>query len=256
MQNNSSRRIAVVTGASSGFGWAICHRLARDGYQVVAAARRMERLHQLKAALGDTVIPLELDVRDPGAVIHARNTVLNAVGHVDVLVNNAGLALGLSRAHEASLEDWQAMIDTNVIGLTRVTHAFLPSMVERGRGHVISLGSVAGTYPYPGGNVYGATKAFVAQFSLNLRADLAGTGVRVTDLQPGLCGGTEFSLVRFKGDEKHATSLYEGVEPLMPTDIAEAVSWVASLPPHVNVNSMEIMPTAQSFAAPHVSRRS
>ncbi|HDR9057745.1 SDR family NAD(P)-dependent oxidoreductase [Burkholderia vietnamiensis] len=256
MKTETSRGVAVVTGASSGFGWAICHRLARDGYQIVAAARRIERLHQLKEALGDAVLPIELDVRDPGAVIQAQTTVLNAVGHVDVLVNNAGLALGLERAQEAKLEDWQAMIDTNVTGLTRVTHAFLPSMVERGRGHVINLGSVAGTYPYPGGNVYGATKAFVAQFSLNLRADLAGTGVRVTDLQPGLCGGTEFSFVRFRGDEKRATSLYDGVDPLMPEDIAETVSWVASLPPHFNVNAMEIMPTAQSFAALNVSRRS
>jgi 3-hydroxy acid dehydrogenase/malonic semialdehyde reductase len=255
MQAKDFRGVALVTGASSGFGWAICHRLARQGYRVVAAARRIDRLHLLREQLGDTLFPIELDVRDPDAVVQAQSKVLDSLGHVDVLINNAGLALGLELAPEANLEDWETMIDTNVTGLTRVTHAFLPSMVKNGRGHVINLGSIAGTYPYPGGNVYGATKAFVAQFSLNLRADLAGTGVRVTDIQPGLCGGTEFSSVRFRGDEQKAASVYDGVTPLTADDIAETVAWVVSLPQHVNVNAIEIMPTAQSFSALHITRR-
>ena len=199
--------------------------------------------------------PLELDVCDGTAVHKTRDSILSRFGHIDLLVNNAGLALGMDKAQEVSFDDWQSMIETNITGLARVTHAFLPSMIERSHGHIINLGSVAGTYPYPGGSVYGATKAFVAQFSLNLRADVAGTGIRVTDLQPGLCGGTEFSVVRFKGDEKRAAAMYQGVDPLMPEDIAETVSWVAGLPSHCNVNSMEIMPTAQSFSALHISRR-
>jgi len=198
--------------------------------------------------------PVELDVCDAQAVVNLPASLPEEWREIDLLVNNAGLALGLERAHEANFDDWQTMIDTNVTGLARVTHAFLPGMVARKRGHIINMGSIAGTYPYPGGNVYGATKAFVAQFSLNLRADLAGTGIRVTDIQPGLCGGTEFSQVRFRGDEQKAASVYAGVEPISPEDIAETVSWISSLPAHFNVNAIEIMPTAQSFAALHVAR--
>ena len=254
MEQNLSQRIALVTGASSGFGRAICTRLVKDGYRVIAAARRVDRLAELREELGPQVHPVALDVRDAQAVEHLQASLPVTLRNIDLLVNNAGLALGLERAQEANFDDWQTMIDTNVTGLARVTHAFLPWMVARNQGHIINLGSIAGTYPYPGGNVYGATKAFVAQFSLNLRADLAGTGIRVTDIQPGLCGGTEFSSVRFRGDQQKAASVYAGVEPISPENIAETVSWIASLPAHFNVNAIEIMPTAQTFAPLLVTR--
>lgn len=254
MSQNAPKPIALVTGASSGFGRSICQRLVKDGYRVVAAARRTGLLDGLRAELGPDLLALELDVRDADAVARLPSTLPEGFRDIDLLVNNAGLALGIEPAHKASLEDWQTMIDTNVTGLVRVTHALLPGMVERNRGHVINMGSIAGSYPYPGGNVYGGTKAFVAQFSLNLRADLAGTRIRVTDIQPGLCGGTEFSSVRFHGDEQKAASVYKGTEALSPDDIAETVSWIAALPPHFNVNAIEVMPVSQSFSALHVSR--
>lgn len=174
---------------------------------------------------------------------------------IDGLVNNAGLALGLEPAHKADFNDWLTMINTNIIGLTYLTQQLLPQMVQRNQGHIINLGSIAGTYPYPGGNVYGATKAFVQQFSLNLRADLAGTAVRVTNIEPGLCGGTEFSNVRFKGDDEKAANLYKGANAIQPEDIANAVLWIYQQPPHVNINRIEIMPVSQSFAALNVSRQ-
>jgi 3-hydroxy acid dehydrogenase/malonic semialdehyde reductase len=167
---------------------------------------------------------------------------------VTVLVNNAGLALGMAPAQRDDLEDWTRMIDTNITGLARVTHALLPGMVERNEGHVINIGSTAGNWPYAGGNVYGASKAFVRQFSLNLRADLIGTQLRVTNIEPGMVGGTEFSTVRFKGDAKTAASRYDGITCLTAGDIAEAVAWVSNLPAHVNINSLEVMPVAQSFS--------
>ncbi len=169
------------------------------------------------------------------------------IDQIDLLVNNAGLALGLEPADKADLDDWYTMIDTNVKGLVTVTRLILPSMVKKKSGLIINMGSIAGTYPYPGGNVYGATKAFVEQFSLNLRADLAGTGVRVTNIEPGLCGGTEFSLVRFKGDQEKANSLYDKKNPILPEDIANTVAWIASQPPHININRIEMMPTTQTF---------
>ncbi|MDH5435036.1 MAG: SDR family NAD(P)-dependent oxidoreductase, partial [Gammaproteobacteria bacterium] len=165
----------------------------------------------------------------------------------DVLVNNAGLALGLDSADKANLDDWDVMIDTNIKGLIKMSRAIMPLMVENKNGHIINVGSIAGTYPYPGGNTYGATKAFVAQFSLNLRADLAGTGIRVTNIEPGLAE-TEFSIVRFHGDKQKADSIYQGLSPLQAEDIAESIFWSASLPKHVNINRIEIMPTCQSFA--------
>jgi 3-hydroxy acid dehydrogenase/malonic semialdehyde reductase len=243
-----------VTGASTGFGAAIARRFAADGALVVAAARRREPLAGLAAEFGAAVHPLELDVRDQAAVAQAISGLPDRFADVDVLVNNAGLAKGLEPAQEAKLEDWQQMIDTNCSGLVYCTRALLPAMVARGRGHVVNLGSIAGTYPYPGGNVYGATKAFVHQFSLNLRSDLHGTGVRVSCVEPGMSGGTEFSTVRFGGDQGKADAVYAGMQPLTADDVAEAVHWITSLPAHVNVNTIEIMPVAQSFAAFQVTR--
>ncbi len=254
MNDSTQRPIALVTGASAGFGRAISERFLRDGYRVIATARRMEPLRELQQKYGDAVLPVSLDVRDEQAVAAMAQSLPEVWRDIDVLVNNAGLALGKEKAQEADFQDWRTMIDTNVTGLALMTHAFLPGMVARERGLVINIGSVAGKYPYPGGNVYGATKAFVAQFSRNLRADLAGTGVRVTDVQPGLVGETEFSLVRYKGDQERTAAMYAGAHPLRPEDIAETVAWVASLPPHVNVNAIEVMPTSQSFAALTVTR--
>ncbi|MDA0566738.1 SDR family NAD(P)-dependent oxidoreductase [Streptomonospora sp. S1-112] len=245
---------AFVTGASTGFGAEITRRLVESGLRVAAAARRADRLAELAKELGPAVLPVELDVRDRAAVDRALAGLPEEFARVDVLVNNAGLALGLSSAAEADLEDWQRMVDTNVTGLLYVTRALLPGMVERGRGHVVNIGSVAGNYPYPGGNVYGATKAFVRQFSLNLRADLHGTGVRVTNVEPGLAGGTEFSQVRFHGDDERASAVYADTQPLTPEDVAEAVRWVVDQPAHVNVNTLELMPVAQSFSPLSVHR--
>ncbi|MEN9904123.1 MAG: hypothetical protein RLZZ555_688 [Pseudomonadota bacterium] len=246
--------IVFVTGASAGFGAAIARRFVQDGHRVVATARRLERLQALADELGDALLPLELDVRDREAVAAIPAALPAGFAEVDLLVNNAGLALGLEPAQRASLDDWQTMIATNCTGLVQVTRALLPGMVERRRGHVINIGSVAGSWPYAGGNVYGATKAFVRQFSLNLRADLHGTGVRVTDVEPGLCGGTEFSNVRFHGDDERAASVYANVQPLTAEDIANSVHWIATQPAHVNVNAIELMPVAQSFAGLSVHR--
>lgn len=238
--------IVLVTGATAGFGRAIAQRFVREGARVIATGRRAERLAELKAELGEALLPLTLDVRDRAAVEAAVAGLPEAFAAVDVLVNNAGLALGLEPADRAEVDDWDRMIDTNVKGLVYITRALLPGMVARGRGHVVNMGSIAGTYPYPGGNVYGGTKAFVRQFSLNLRADLVGRGVRVTDIEPGLCGGTEFSTVRFHGDADKAAGVYAGVQPLTAEDIAESVFWVTGLPAHVNINTLELMPTCQA----------
>lgn len=246
--------IVLVTGATAGFGAAIARRFVGAGAKVIAAGRRQDRLAALAAELGPNLAPLALDVSDRAAVAETLARLPAGFEEVEVLVNNAGLALGLEPADSASLDDWETMIDTNVKGLTYVTHALLPGMVARGRGHVINMGSVAANYPYPGGNVYGATKAFVRQFSLNLRADLVGRGVRVTDIEPGLCGGTEFSQVRFHGDVAKAAAVYDGVQPLTAEDIAEAVFWSANLPAHMNVNTMELMPTCQAAGPFKIAR--
>jgi 3-hydroxy acid dehydrogenase / malonic semialdehyde reductase len=247
-------RTVFVTGASAGFGEAIARRFAADGARVIVSARRSDRIAELAKELGSDVLPLTFDVRDRAAVADAVSGLPPEFAAIDVLVNNAGLALGLEPAYESSLDDWDAMIDTNCKGLAYCTRAVLPGMVKRGYGHVINLGSIAGTYPYPGGNVYGATKAFVHQFSLDLRSDLQGTGVRVTSVEPGLSGGTEFSVVRFGGDRAKAGQVYEGVHPLEAGDVAEAVHWAASLPSHVNINVIEMMPVAQSFGPLAVAR--
>src|ERR1700761_6334317 len=245
--------VVFVTGASSGFGAAVARRFAADGARVVAAARRTGRLRDLVDGFGPLVHPVALDVRDREAVAAAVAGLPEDFAPVDLLVNNAGLALGLGPAQDADLDDWDQMIDTNCKGLVYCTRAILPGMVARGRGHVINLGSVGGTYPYPGGNVYGGTKAFVHQFSLTLRSDLHGTGVRVTCVEPGMAD-TEFSLVRFSGDQSKADNVYQGMQPLTADDVAESVHWAASLPPHVNVNVIELMATAPSFAPFQVAR--
>lgn len=250
----TQRTTVFVTGASTGFGAAIARRFAADGVRVIIAARRKDQLAELAAELGPNVLPLGLDVRDRAAVEHAVNTLPVEFAEIDVLVNNAGLAKGLEPVHQADLDDWEQMLDTNCKGLLHCTRAILPRMVTRTRGHVINLGSVAGTYPYPGGNVYGATKAFVRQLSLNLRSDLHGTGVRVTCIEPGMSGGTEFSTVRFRGDQTKADAIYAGMRPLQPNDIAESVHWAASQPAHININTIELMPVTQSFAPFRVHR--
>jgi 3-hydroxy acid dehydrogenase / malonic semialdehyde reductase len=250
----TSPSVVLVTGASAGFGAALVRRFAAGGARVVAAARRTERLAALAAELGGSVLPVELDVRDRAAVERAIAALPAPFAAIDVLVNNAGLALGLEGAPRADLDQWQQMIDTNCTGLVTVTRAVLPGMVERRRGHVVNIGSVAGSYPYPGGNVYGATKAFVHQLSLNLRSDLHGTGVRVTCIEPGMCGGTEFSTVRFGGDQARADAVYAGVTPLSADDVAEAVLWATTQPAHVNINTIELMPVAQSFAPFQIHR--
>jgi 3-hydroxy acid dehydrogenase/malonic semialdehyde reductase len=249
----TAQRTVLVTGASSGFGAAVVRRFARDGARVVAAARRADRLAELAADLGADVLPVVVDVTDPEAITRILGGLPERFAAVDVLVNNAGLALGLEPAQRADLADWDRMIDTNCRGLVHVTRAIVPGMVERGGGQVINLGSVAGTYPYPGGNVYGATKAFVHQFSLNLRSDLHGTGVRVTCVEPGMAA-TEFSTVRFAGDREKADAVYDGMQPLTADDVADTIHWAATRPAHVNINTIELMPTAQSFAPFQVAR--
>jgi NADP-dependent 3-hydroxy acid dehydrogenase YdfG len=249
-----TRQTALVTGASAGFGLAIARRLAGEGWQVVAAARRLDRLDALKAEFPGQILPVQLDVRDRDAIAKMVAELPAQFAAIDLLVNNAGLALGLEPAQRADLDDWQTMIETNCLGLVAMTRAVLPGMVARDKGLVVNIGSIAGTYPYPGGNAYGATKAFVHQFSLNMKADLLGTGVRVSCIEPGLSGGSEFSSVRFKGDDEKAATVYQGTQPLMPEDIANTVAWLASLPPHVNINVIEMMPTCQASSGLAIKR--
>jgi 3-hydroxy acid dehydrogenase / malonic semialdehyde reductase len=254
MSHDLTGRIALVTGATSGFGLATAEALVRAGARVVAAGRRRDRLEALAARHPGKVHPAVLDVRDRGAVEALLPALPPEFAALDVLVNDAGLALGLEPAQRASLDEWDTMIATNCRGLVTVTRAVLPGMVQRNRGHVVNVGSVAGTYPYPGGNVYGATKAFVRQFTLNLRADLLGTAVRATSIEPGMAE-TEFSLVRFQGDAAKAAKVYEGVTPLSGDDVAEAILWCLALPAHVNVNAVELMPVQQAFSPFAIARR-
>jgi len=248
----------LVTGATAGFGEATARRFLANGHKVVAVGRRAERLEVLKSSLPTAqqkkLLTLVLDVCDSVHVDSLASTLPAEFSQVTILVNNAGLALGLEPAYQAKISDWDQMIDTNIKGLVHMTRAFLPGMVERKCGHVINIGSVAGLYPYPGSNVYGSTKAFVKQFSLNLRADLLGTPLRVSCIEPGLSSGTEYSNVRFKGDDEKAEKVYEGVHALNADDIAEAVYWTATLPAHMNVNALEVMPIQQSFAGTTLHR--
>jgi 3-hydroxy acid dehydrogenase/malonic semialdehyde reductase len=240
--------IVLITGASAGFGAEMARTFVSNGHRVILAARRTDRIADLATELGDAALPVTLDVTSRASIETALAGLPADWKQVDVLINNAGLALNTVPAHEVPLEDWETMIATNCKGLVTMTRLVLPDMVARGSGLVINIGSTAGHYPYPGGNVYGATKAFVEQFTLNLRADLVGTGVRATNLAPGLSGGTEFSNVRFKGDDSAAAKVYEGTTPLSAKDIADTAYWIATLPPHVNVNSIELMPTCQGFS--------
>ena len=249
-------KTAVITGATSGFGLACARRFAADGWRLVLAARRADRLEAAKDELSKktTVHVATLDVRDRAAVERTFASLPSPFDAPDLLVNNAGLALGINTAQTADVDDWDVMVDTNIKGLTYCTRAVLPGMVARNRGHVINMGSVAASWPYAGGNAYGATKAFVQQFSRNLRSDLLGTRVRVTNVEPGMAE-TEFSLVRFKGDEAKAAKVYAGADALTADDVADVVHWAATLPDRVNVNVVEVMPTCQAWGPFAVHRK-
>ncbi|RJG04317.1 SDR family NAD(P)-dependent oxidoreductase [Noviherbaspirillum sedimenti] len=240
--------IVFITGATSGFGEEMARKFVQHGHKVIATGRRRDRLDALAAELGTAVLPIAMDVTSKASIVETLAALPDEWRPIDVLINNAGLALGVESAHQAALDEWETMIETNCKGLVTMTRLLLPEMVARRSGTIINIGSIAGTYPYPGGNVYGATKAFVDQFTRNLRADLAGTGVRATNIAPGLAGGTEFSNVRFRGDDTAAAKVYEGTAPLTAADVAEAAFWVASLPAHVNINHIEMMPTCQGFS--------
>lgn len=243
----------LITGATSGFGRAAVERFHAAGWRVIATGRRHERLDALADALGrERLHTAAFDIRDEAAMRAALDALPQDFRAIDVLVNNAGLALGTAPAQLADLAQWKQMIDTNVTALVALTHALLPGLIER-RGAILNVGSIAGTYPYTGGNVYGGTKAFVAQFSLGLRSDLHGTGVRVTSIEPGMAE-TEFTLVRTGGDGAASETLYKGAEPITADDIAETLFWIANLPPHLNVNRIEVMPVRQSFAGFQIAR--
>lgn len=239
------RGTVLVTGASAGFGMAIAEVLVQEGYQVVAAARRMNKLESLSSKHPEKIFPLEMDMTKSELFLRQLGSLPAKFQNIDVLVNNAGLALGVEPIPNIDLKDWDRMVQTNIIGLIHLTQLVISGMLKRKRGHIISLGSIAGTYPYRGGNVYGATKAFVKQFMLNLKTDLVGTALKVTNIEPGLCGGTEFSEVRLK-DSAKGKEVYKGTIPLTAMDIAETVRWILSLPSHVNVNRIELMPVCQA----------
>ncbi len=239
-------KTALITGATAGFGEAAARAFVKAGWRVIGTGRRAERLDALKAELGDAFHAAVFDIRDEAARNAALDSLPEAFRGIDLLVNNAGLALGLEPEQKASLENWKTMIDTNVTALASITHRLLPLLVER-KGAIINLSSVAATYPYPGGNVYAATKAFVRQLSLALRADLHGTGVRVTSVEPGMAE-TEFTLVR-TGSQQSSDTLYSGVQPMTGEDIADTILWIATLPPHLNINRIELMPVNQSWQA-------
>lgn len=247
-------KVVVITGASSGIGAATAYRFAKDeGIHLVLLARRKDRLEKMQKELKTKVSIYELDITQKDKVEKTIQDIEKTIGPIDILVNNAGAAFGLEPAYECKIEDWEKCVDVNIKGLLYCTRFVLPYMVKRDKGHIINLGSVAGTYPYPGGNVYGATKAFVHQFSLNLRADLLGKNIRVTCIEPGLVE-TEFSLVRFRGDEKRAKSVYENTKALTADDIAETIYISTTLPQHVNINTLEVMPVMQAASGFSISK--
>jgi serine 3-dehydrogenase len=247
-------KIVLITGASAGFGAATARRFVKGGWRVIITGRRAERLTGLQSELGgaDVAHVAAFDIRDAAALDAALAGLPDAFKGIDLLINNAGLALGTGPAQMSSLDQWQQMIDTNVSGLARITHKLLPGLIER-KGAIVNLGSIAAHYPYPGGNVYGGTKAFVHMFTKNLRSDVAGTGVRVTSIEPGLCE-SEFTLVRTGGDQAAYDKVYAGAHPLQPHDIAETIFWVATLPPHVNINVVEVMPVTQTWSPMTIHR--
>jgi NADP-dependent 3-hydroxy acid dehydrogenase YdfG len=249
-----SNKTIFITGATAGFGLACVKLFVQNGAKVIAAGRRADRLEELKKEFADNIHIITLDVRKKAAVKKAIANLPEKFSQVDVLINNAGLALGLSSFDQQSEDDLEQMVETNIMGVLHCTHALLPEMIKRNNGHIVNLSSIAGTYPYPGGNVYGATKAFVTQFSLNLRADVLGKNIRITNIEPGMCD-TEFSTVRFKGDKNKADNIYAGMQPLTAQDIAETILWTLCRPAHVNINRVEIMPTAQAFSPFAVSRK-
>ena len=237
----------LITGASAGFGEALARRLVAKGHRVIGCARRLDKLNELAQELGGLFLPVVMDVSDTATIPQIIADLPANFSQIDVLVNNAGLALGTEPAHSASLDDWMRMTDTNIKGLMALTHAVLPAMVARDSGYIINVGSIAGSWPYFGGNVYGATKAFVKQFSLNLRADLIGTQVRVTNLEPGNVAGTEFSNVRYHGDDEKAAQVYDGFKTMTGDDIGDILLWLIESPAHINVNRLEVMPVAQTY---------
>ncbi|WP_201582124.1 SDR family NAD(P)-dependent oxidoreductase [Psychrobacter glacincola] len=237
----------LITGASAGFGKALAERLVANGHRVIGCARRLDKLNVLADTLGEAFLPVVMDVSNTATIPQIIADLPDGFNQIDVLVNNAGLALGTEPAQNASLDDWMRMTDTNVKGLMALTHAVLPAMVARDSGYIINVGSIAGSWPYFGGNVYGATKAFVKQFSLNLRADLIGTQVRVTNLEPGNVAGTEFSNVRYHGDDDKAAQVYDGFKTMTGDDIGDILLWLIESPAHINVNRLEVMPVAQTY---------
>ncbi|WP_296210224.1 SDR family NAD(P)-dependent oxidoreductase [Psychrobacter sp. UBA3480] len=237
----------LITGASAGFGKALAERLIANGHRVIGCARRLDKLNAFSETLGEAFLPVVMDVSDTASIPQIIADLPDDFKQIDVLVNNAGLALGTEPAHKASLDDWMRMTDTNIKGLMALTHAVLPAMVARDSGYIINVGSIAGSWPYFGGNVYGATKAFVKQFSLNLRADLIGTQVRVTNLEPGNVAGTEFSNVRYHGDDDKAAKVYDGFKTMTGEDIGDILLWLIESPAHINVNRLEVMPVAQTY---------
>ena len=246
-------KTAWITGATSGFGRAAAKRFVEGGWRVIASGRRTERLDALREELGDDrVHAAAFDIRDIDAMNAAIDALPDDFRAIDLLVNNAGLAQGTGPAQDANLDDWRRMIDTNITALVTLTRALLSTLIAQ-RGAIVNISSTAANHPYAGGNVYGGTKAFVSQFSLNLRTDLHGTGVRVTTLEPGMAE-TEFTLVRTHGDQAASDKLYAGAHPITADDIAETLWWIATLPPHLNVNRLELMPTSQSFAGFQIHR--
>jgi len=249
-------KTAMITGGTSGFGEACARLFSAQGWKVIITGRRQQRLESLQSELGgvDNVHICCFDITDHSAVVRAFEKLPAAFSEVDVLVNNAGLALGMEPAYEANIDDWERMVDTNIKGVMYCTRTALPMMKQRGQGYIINIGSIAGNWPYPGGNVYCASKAFVRQFSLALRADLLGTGIRITNIEPGNAE-TEFSMVRFKEDGQRAENVYQNTTALTADDIANTVLWLANTPEHMNVTTMEVMPTEQATGPLAIYRR-